>query len=117
MGKNEGTASTALVLEDRPNASLLLQEAGHAVMPLHPALLGTAAARSIVTDIKGGKFAVVWLELPHHKRSVAAHHRQTFYKELALLATAVAQAPTNGVLVGLNDSAWLEKPLVALPSY
>ena len=103
----------ALIVEEYPSASLALEALGYAVEVYHPTQVHTAATQLTPSQIRGGKYAMMWLEMPTTK-AFPPGKRASKMRELSLWTRMAAASTTLAIFIGVRGRRWQDENILAL---
>ena len=109
--ENLNARPSALVVEDAAVASTNLARMGLIPEVYHPRQVNTSATQHVLRDLRGGKFGVVWMELPSSGRTVPPKKRSSTISEMALWMRAAQQGASRAVLIGPRGRCWQSEAL------
>ena len=103
---NAPRSSVAIVLEDHPAVSPLLQQRGLQVEHLQPSHVNSTATATLSRRLKEGAVSFVWFDLPIPGRQVAKAKLSAHVTQLCVWLQLCAEQGIPGAVFGAFGSQW-----------
>ena len=108
------STQTALVIEEDPIISNILQQHNYHIRTYHPRSITTTSMQSISTQIKERKVNLIWIDFPTTGRALPTGRRPASMRQLATWIRLAALHKIWCVLIGLRGRQWQDENLQLL---
>ena len=96
----------ALVVEESPSASLVLAALGFTPETWHPRCIGTTSMAEVPSQVRNGRYGLVWLNMPSSPHSVSEKRWTSTIASMAQWARSARRAGVPVALTGLRGRCW-----------
>ena len=105
---------TALVVEEKPIASMLLSSRGLRTEVYHQRQVTTSCMQEVTLNIKQDKYTMIWLELPAVNRGFIAKKRSKAIREYSTWLRNAYQVRVPAIIIGMRGRHWVDESLSTL---
>ena len=106
----------ALVLEESPSISTILQDRGWKAVRHSPCHINTGTTATIGRDIKQGVYDMLWIEMPLRGRHIAKDRMHSALHQLCRWLLLASEANVPAGVFGAFGSSWKHEAFHALTS-
>ena len=111
LPKAKAKGATALIVEEEPIASALLQSKGFQIHVFHPRNITSSTMQSVTMQIKQSRYQLLWLDLPTSSKGLPTGRRPAAARQLANWIRTSTQCGVSCLLIGLRGRHWQDENL------
>lgn len=114
---SSSTIENALIFEESPFLSTILQEAAWKTVRYSPQQINSGATPQLSHDLKHGRFQFLWIDMPQVGRQIPKDRMQSAMIQVCRWVQLACEAGIPACLFGAFGRAWLNEDIQALMQY